>query len=233
MNKCILVISDQHFPYNHPDIISFLSAIKKKYKPDRIVNIGDEFDFNGISYHEKNTELVSANDELNLAKKMIKPISKIFPRMDILMSNHGSLVYRKANTIGLPHQVLRSYREILNAPKGWHWHDELVIKASNGKSIFFCHSRSSNVLKNSQEMGMSFVSGHHHSQFEIRYWGNKLDLFWAMSVGCLIDDKSLAFAYNKMTVKRPVIGCAIILDGHPRLLPMILNKSGRWTKELV
>jgi hypothetical protein len=42
-----------------------------------------------------------------------------------------------------------------------------------------------------------------------------------MTIGCLIDDASLAFAYNKNTLKRPIIGCGAILDGQPKLLPMI------------
>jgi predicted phosphodiesterase len=40
-NKRILVISDMHIPYHHKDSIKFLKEIKKEFKPDRIVNIGD------------------------------------------------------------------------------------------------------------------------------------------------------------------------------------------------
>ncbi len=29
----ILNISDQHMPYEHPDMFKFLAAVKKKYKP--------------------------------------------------------------------------------------------------------------------------------------------------------------------------------------------------------
>jgi hypothetical protein len=54
-----------------------------------------------------------------------------------------------------------------------------------------------------------------------------------MVVGCLIDDKSMAFAYNKLQLKRPLIGVGIILDGQPKLLPMILNKEGRWIRKIV
>ena len=50
MEKVILVISDQHIPHHHQDMIPFLTAIKKKYKPDRIVHIGDECDKHGLKY---------------------------------------------------------------------------------------------------------------------------------------------------------------------------------------
>jgi len=53
-----------------------------------------------------------------------------------------------------------------------------------------------------------------------------------MTVGCLVDSHSLALAYNKNNLRRPVIGCAIIIDGIPQLIPMQLNKKGRWIKRL-
>jgi len=42
----------------------------------------------------------------------------------------------------------------------------------------------------------------------------------------------LAMAYNKNNLKRPVIGCAVIIDGIPQLIPMVLNRKGRWVKKL-
>ena len=40
-NKKILVISDLHIPYHHKDSFNFLKEIKKQYKQDTIINIGD------------------------------------------------------------------------------------------------------------------------------------------------------------------------------------------------
>ena len=48
-NKRILVISDMHIPYHHKDSIKFLKEIKKEFKPDKIINIGDSVDFHAIS----------------------------------------------------------------------------------------------------------------------------------------------------------------------------------------
>ena len=135
--------------------------------------------------------------------------------------------------MGLPRHVFKSYREILGAPKGWHWHDDMIVKMSNGEYVYFCHGKSADVLKLSQSMGMSCVQGHFHEKYEVRYWGNKLGLFWGMTIGCLIENKSLAFAYNKVNLKRPVIGCAVILNGIPHLTPMILDRKGRWIGKIV
>lgn len=227
-NKSILVISDQHFPFNHADIIAFLKACKAKYKPDRIVNIGDELDYHSISFHTHSPDLMSPSDELQTALNRIKPLYDLFPKMDILESNHGSLVYRKGEFNGLPRHVFKSYREILGAPPGWHWHFDFTLEMSNGAYCYFHHGKSNDILKLSQSLGMSCVTGHYHEKFEIRYWGNSLGLYWGMMVGCLIDNDEIAFNYNKVNLKRPVIGCGLIRNGIPTLVPMILKENGRW-----
>lgn len=233
MNKRILIISDQHFPYNHVDTIKFLKALKRKYKPDRIVNIGDEIDHHAISFHASDPDLFSPGHELKEAIRKIKPLYKMFPKMDIVHSNHGSLVYRKGKFHGLPRDVFKSYKEVLQAPKGWLWHKDLVIRMSDGMDVYICHGKSAAHSKLSQTMGMSVVQGHFHEKFYIDYWANPKGLFWQMQVGCLIDDESMAFEYNNMNLKRPLIGCGMIIDGQPKLVPMVLNKNGRWIGRLV
>ena len=49
-----------------------------------------------------------------------------------------------------------------------------------------------------------------------------------MNVGCLIDDKELAFAYNKINPNIPVIGTGICVNGVPQLIPMIMDAKGNW-----
>jgi hypothetical protein len=103
---------------------------------------------------------------------------------------------------------------------------------SNGSNLYTCHSKGSDILRVSQAMGMSVASGHLHEKFEVRYWGNSLGLYFGMSVGCMIDDDSVAYAYNKINLKRPIVGHGLIINGIPQLLPMVLNSDGRWIKEL-
>jgi len=232
-NACVLVLSDQHFPYQHKDIIPFLRAIKNKYKPDRVINIGDEIDHHAISFHPSNPDLLSPGDELENAICGLKSIYKLFPKCDVVESNHGSLVYRKGKVHGLPRSVFKSYIEILEAPNGWKWHFDLTIKLSDGKMCYFTHGKTAQVFKLSQSMAMCAVQGHYHEKFGIEYWGSPAGLFWGMQVGCLIDDNEMAFEYNNTNLKRPIIGCGIIINGHPKLLPMVLNDKGRWIGKLV
>ena len=72
MNKRILVISDLHIPFHHKDSFAFLETIKKEYKPDFIINIGDLLDFHAINMHTHDPDLFSAGFELKASKKYIK-----------------------------------------------------------------------------------------------------------------------------------------------------------------
>jgi hypothetical protein len=231
-NKSILVISDLHCPYNHPDTVAFLKAVKAKYKPTRVILSGDEIDYHAISFHDADPDLDSAGVELTKAIECLKPIYKLFPKAEVLESNHGSLVFRKALANGLSRKFFKSPREILEAPKGWTWHFDITLKLPDGTGCYFHHSKGANVKKNSQAMGLSFVQGHHHEAFEISYWGNPNALLFGMTVGCLVDTKSYALAYNKNNLKRPVIGLGLIIDSKAILVPMKLNKKGRWTGKL-
>ena len=226
-------MSDSHCPYNHKDMVAFYREIKRIYKPDKVVHIGDEVDYHAISFHETDPDLMSPSQELEAAREALRPLYKLFPDVSLIDSNHGSLVYRKVRNAGLPKEVVKSYNEILQAPQGWVWQHDLTLKMSDGNLVYFHHGKTSRPGALSKNMGMSTVQGHYHGKFSIEYWGNPLGLYWDARTGCMIDDDSLAFEYNKTTMARPIIGCLVIIDGQPSLIPMILNKNGRWIGKIL
>ena len=232
MYKRILVISDLHIPYHHKDSFAFLREIKKLYKPDFVVNIGDLLDFHAISMHDHNPDLYSAGDELKQSRIYIKELETIFPEVTEVDSNHSSLVFRRALKYGMSKEFLKGYGDFLGTKK-WKWVDDLTLTMSNKQRCFFTHGRSADVLKVSQTMGMSAVQGHYHTKFVISYWANPDNLFFGMNVGCLINQKSMAFSYAKNFKTRFILGCGMIVGGIPRLMPMVLNNKGNWIGKLV
>ena len=232
LNDSILVIADQHIPYMHKDTFHFLLAVKKKYKPTRVICIGDEVDKHAMSFHDSDPDLPSAGDELQQSIEILQILYKMFPEMDLIDSNHGSMVYRKAKHHGIPNKYLRSYGEVLEAPAGWNWHMDLTLKLPNKQRIYFHHGLSKNIIKVVKERGVCVVQGHYHTEFNIQYVGTPAHLLWGLQVGCSIDGKALAFAYDRTNLGRPILGHGIIINGQPRLLPMVLTKSGRWNKEV-
>ena len=229
----ILCLADLHLPFEHKDVIPFLKAIKDKFKPDTVVDLGDTTDHQALNFHDSDVDLPSAGDELLIAIKKLKALYKLFPEAYVLDSNHGSMAIRKCKHHGIPMKYIKTVEEVLEAPKGWNWINDLVLDLPNGQQVYFHHGLKKNGLLLAQQMGMSVVQGHYHTEFNIKYASSPNQLYWSMQVGCLIDDKSLAFAYNKTTLGRPILGCGIILNGIPRLLPMILDKKGRWIKEVI
>lgn len=227
-NSCILLISDLHIPYHHKDALAFLQHLKDKYNPTRIICLGDELDKHALSYHDSDPDLPSAGDELQEALPTVDKLFQMFPEMDVIESNHGSLVWRKTKTHGIPRHYIKSYNDVLGVDEGWKWHFDLTIQLPNGQYCYFHHGKTTDVTKLSQQMGMNAVQGHYHEKFKAEYWGNPTGLYWGLQVGCLIDDDSYAFAYNNVNIKRPVMGTALIIDSKPVLEPMIVNKNGDW-----
>lgn len=221
-NSRILVISDMHIPYHHPNLIPFLQMLKDRYNPTRVICIGDELDKHAMSFHDSDPDLLSAGDELKASLPTIAAIHKMFPVMDIIDSNHGSMVHRKAKHHGIARAYIRSYNDVLQVGPGWKWHNDLTVELPDGQKVYFHHGKAADGLKLSQTMGMSCVQGHYHEKFGINYWGNSLGLYFSMQVGCLINDDSYAFAYNNVNLKRPVIGTGLIIDGVPVLEAMPL-----------
>lgn len=231
-NKRILLLGCMHVPYEHPDTLAFLTAVKAHYKPTRVIHLGDEVDNHAISYHESNPDLDSAGVELQKVKKRLQPYFKLFPVMDIMDSNHGSLVYRKMFSAGLPKEYIRPLQEVYGAPKGWKWHQDITVKLLGGNKLYCCHQMNEDVRKAVMLRGMCIAQAHHHSTADVRMVSTTEHLLWGITVGCLIDRKAMAFAYNKLQLKRPIISVGLVINGIAMILPMILNASGRWVGHL-
>lgn len=221
-NKRILFISDMHIPYHHPNTIPFLKMLKERYNPTRVICLGDELDKHALSFHDSDPDLMSAGDELRAALPVIAELHELFPAMDLIDSNHGSMVFRKAKHHGIPRHYLKSYNDVLQVGDGWKWSHDLTLTLPNGHKVFVHHGKSAEAIKTSQAMSMSHVCGHFHESFGVKFWANPHDLFFAINSGCLIHDDSYAYSYNNTNLKRPIIGTSLIIDGVPVLEAMSL-----------
>jgi hypothetical protein len=230
----ILFVPDLHIPYEHPDALEFIKAVRKEYKPSLTINLGDMLDFHDISFHDSDPDLLAAGDELELSREKIAAWEKVIPEQYIVGSNHGDLPVRKFIANGLPRALLRSYNEIYDVGKKWKFVDDLTLETGSKHvpDLYVAHGIRKNALQVAQQRGQRFICGHYHENFELKYAGNPNSLIWAVMSGCLINKKSLAFGYNKLNLNRPVLGCTVVLYGVPMLIPMILDKNGRWIGEV-
>ena len=149
----ILTISDQHAPYEHPDMLAFLKAIKKKYNPTLVINGGDEVDAHALSFHDSDSDLPSAGDELELAIKKLKKLEALFPSMLILDSNHGSLAARKFKHHGIPMKYLATPQQLYGVSNKWQWINDLTVKLPNGQDCYFAHG----MVKDGKKLATSMI----------------------------------------------------------------------------
>jgi predicted MPP superfamily phosphohydrolase len=217
--KTILVIPDLHCPYHDKRAFNFLENLKRVYKPNIIINLGDLVDFHAISFHDSDQELFSAGHELEKAIEHLQDLHKIFPKMHICESNHDSLLFRKFKANGLPIRALRPLPELFGT-RGWEWHDKIIIETKLGP-ILVKHGMSGTAGKWAKDVGMSTMEGHFHTKFHITWFKNEIRSYFSAHVGCLADLDSLAFAYRKTNIPEFILGALIIHpDGYPELIPM-------------
>lgn len=226
-SKTVLAISDLHYPFAHPDHLAFLTWIKKKYKPDEVVCLGDEADMHALSDYDHDPDGFSAGKELEAAIKDLKKLYALFPNAKVCTSNHTARPFRRAEKFGIPKAFLKSYKEFLQAPKGWQWADSWEVDGviyEHGEGLSGVNA----ALKAAQGNSQSTVIGHVHSFAGIQYNANPRHLFFGMNAGCLIDKDTYAFAYGKKMKTKPIIGTGLVVKGIPVFVPMLLNSKGRW-----
>lgn len=227
----VLVISDLQIPAEHPDSYDFLKYVKARFKIDRAISIGDEVDLATISYHEKDPDGMSQSEEIELSRKGLGKLARIFPKLDILWSNHGSLFFRKAKSAGLSKKYIRSPQEVWGVPGTWNWYDQIILKYPNMPEILCVHNLSSNNLNNIKLRQCSVIQGHFHSKMSVECITNhKGQLMFGATVGCLIDRFKSNFDYAKNQAGVQQLGVLVLLSGQPVLVPMFVDKNNRWIR---
>lgn len=223
----ILAIADTQHPFDHVDYLKFLKAVARKYKTKEVVHVGDLVDHHALSDFVHDPDGFSAGHELIQAKARLKSYYNAFPNVKVCIGNHDHRIYRRAMGAGIPRAYLRGYNDFLDAPKGWRFEekweiDGVIYKHGEG------YSGANGAINAAKDELRSCVIGHLHSDAGVLYWANSEVLLFGMNVGSGIDRKSYAFAYGKVMRRKPIISCGVVIDGIATLVPMILNKRGRW-----
>lgn len=227
----VLAISDMHAPWYHRDTVAFLKALKRRYRPDLVVCLGDEGDQYGISDYDHAPEAPSAGDEYTQMIEALNPVYNLFPVVRSCVSNHTSRPFRRASKYGIPSVYLRSYKDFMQAPKEWEWVDSIEI---DGVEYFHGegYSGAMGALKAALDRMQPVVMAHLHAYAGVLYSANSKHLVFGVNGGCLVDRSSIAFQYGKHIAAKPIIGCPIIKDGIPSYIHMQMDRHGRWNGEL-
>ena len=211
----VLVVGDIHLPAEDPDYYDFIKKVKRKYKTDECVLIGDVVDHNAISFHAKDPEAPSAMEEHAKIKQGIQKWKRLFPDACVCIGNHDERVHRLAKGAGIPPCYFKEYNELWNTKWFWdytHNIDGVVYTHGTGRSGANAASTAAS------KQGQSFVMGHLHSSAGIEMHSTQYGKpVFGMQVGCGVDMNHVAMRYGKNFLKQPVLSAGVVIDGHPYL----------------
>lgn len=208
----VLVISDTHLPFEHPDALRFCREIQEKYNCGTVVHIGDIIDNYAISRYDKDPSSMAISAEYEEVLKKLKAWYETFPEVKVCIGNHDARIFRKVALAGLPEGWLKSLKDILGSPERWKYeftHEHNGVIYTHGTN-FSGDMAAVNIAKENRQ---STVIGHLHTVAGVRYVANRNSNIFGMSVGCLVDDRTYAFAYGKENARKSIISCGVVLNG--------------------
>lgn len=218
----VLAFGCTHCPALHPKFPRFLAKVSEQYKCNKWIHLGDICDHAALSFHERNPQLPSAGDEYHQAKKQIRLLYERFPQCTLIQGNHCVLSARQAQAAGIPPEYLVDFKSLWGIEK-WNVIPRFGFTEIDG--VRYEHGDAGcggqfGAVKTSRVRFQSTVSAHLHSQFGCWYTANGKDLIFGCNVGWGGDYKKLQFEYSRSHVHKPIVGCAVIIDGHPICIPM-------------
>lgn len=201
--------------------------VRDKFKPDIVVNVGDEVDNCALSRYPKDPNGESAGTELVRTRKVLERFSAEFPSVFLCESNHRQRLYKRAYEAGIPAEYLADVHEYLGVPDGWQWAFQWKFDG-----IVFEHGdRANSSLSAGDKLvdanHASTVFGHHSGRAGITYRHLAGKSLWSMNVGCLVDENGYGMNYLKMSRTKPVLSCGVIIDGVPMLIPYSKSKTAQ------
>lgn len=215
-----LIIGDLHHPFTHPDYLNFCLKVQEDYKCNNVVFIGDLSDFHYSSFHAIEPGAMGCNTEYEKMLEALGEWQRAFPKALITYGNHDLIPFRKGYAGGLGPAMMKSWRQLFNAPKTWTFGESFIID-----NVMYTHGTNAAVNR-MRDARISVVQGHLHSQQYVIWSQSEINRLFAMQVGCGIDNSAYAFAYGRSFPKKPVLGCGVVLDNGqvPLVIPMHTKK---------
>lgn len=224
----VLCIADIHAPFTHPRYREFCKDLKKKYRTNTTVFIGDVTDQHALSFHEHDPDGMSPGQEKIAAKKEVAAWYKAFPVAKVCIGNHDARTIRMARKAGLPMDEIKDFATTWGTPK-WDWGWEHIID-----NVLYTHgtglSGVNAALRLGQARGRSTVIGHLHKNAGCLWTRSQDKRIFGLNVGCGIDLHSYAFDYGKFFTEKPMLGAGIIVDGIGQFIPMLCGAGEKYAR---
>lgn len=189
---------------------------------NRVVHIGDMFDFYWMTFHPASANAMSGSEEIDKAIAEKEKWQEVFPQIDVLIGNHEARLMRRYNYGLIPTRFQKSIAEAFEFPQGWNVHSRLEIDG-----VLYIHGHGAKggkdaAINNAIASRQSIVQGHTHLFGGVKYdtsWGGTV---FGLNVGCGVDESAYAFKYAKNSPQSGTLGCGIVINGEEgHFFPML------------
>lgn len=195
--KSIIIVSDMQIPFHDTKAVANLIAFVKEFKPDDVVTIGDEIDFNTLSRFAEGTP-EAYEQTLGADRDTAVQVLKDLQVTHMVRSNHSDRMYT---------QIMRKIPSFLSLPElrfeRFMRLDELGIKfhrkpfaiapnwlAVHGDQTPIKSQGGLSALEAARRYGRNVISGHTHrmgrSSFTEAYGGKQGRVLHGVEVGNLM-----------------------------------------------
>jgi predicted phosphodiesterase len=238
--KRIVVISDLQVPFHDKKAVKNVAQFIRKYKPDDVLCVGDEIDFQTISRWSTGRDEWSGSigrdrdETVNvLAQLQVRQLSR---------SNHGARLYnslskRLPGLIGLPELTIEKFLHlddlgITYHTKPYQFHDEWVMVHGDEQSTK--PHGGLTALEAAKRHGKSVVCGHTHRQgissYSTASGGVLTGVLTGFEVGHLMDITKAHYTRGTMNWQQ---GFGLIYIDRKRVQPVAIpiEKDGSFLVE--
>ena len=238
--KVIVCISDLQVPYHDKRAVANVAKFIKAFKPDTVVSVGDEMDFQTISRWAHGTPL-EYERTIGRDRDATVEVLEQLKVNHVIRSNHtdrlfNTVMMRAPGLISLPELELENF---LRFPELGITYHKKPYELAPGWLLM--HGDEGNISQNggttalnlAKKTGMSVVCGHTHrmglTHYSEAYWGRTTRTIWGMEVGNLMDAKQASYLKGGINNWQQGIGL-LWVDGRsvkPEIVP--IHKDGSFT----
>lgn len=227
----VLVPGDLHAPAIRDGYLDFLCDVREKYKTNMTVQIGDVADFHNTSFHPREVDAPGVRDERQQTIDQLAPFHAEFKNAYCTLGNHCKRLWRKGASAFIAQEDFKPLSEILHMPT-WKFVEEIEIDG-----VLYFHGTgysgryaAFNAMRSACQ---SVVIGHVHSAGGFGWLAGPNGRMFGMNTGCGVDRNHTFMQYGRYCAEKPILGCAVILDGEPHHICMPCSPGEKYSHRKV
>ena len=225
----VLVIGYIHAPATHPKYRRFCKDVYRDWQCDTVVFIGDIVDHHSISFHARSSFCPSPMDEYKLALEEIKKWQKEFQSAFVTIGNHDKRPERLAESVNIPSFYLKGLQDVWDTPS-WRWVNYVIMDDVRYMHGDVGRGGKTPALSYAVNDMVSTVCGHHHSIAGVNWAASQSKRIFGLDVGCGVDADAMQMAYGVRYLRKPILACAVVIDGIPYHEIMPCGKDEKYAK---